>query len=695
MKRDDVCLKLIELGIATRGELQDATDQLPEDQRESPRALLKELARIDKLTRFQANAIFRGKGDALVFGSYLVEKKLGRGGFGTVYRARHCLMNRTVAIKVINPALVNDQDTRNRFLCEFQTAAKLEHPNIVKAYDASQIDGSYYLAMEFVLGELLSEVVNASGPLPFETAVDYIIQAATGLEYAHRQGVIHRDIKPANMILDPEGRIRILDMGLARFDQPTSFVRRLVRSGMSVGTKDFMAPEQSLDADRADRRSDIYSLGCTLYALLAGEVMFPGISVAKKMVDHQIIPAPKLSDRRPDVAPELEAVYRRMVAKRPKDRFQTMSEVIRALEPFAPSSVFDESELRDSGVMRLSGSGFRLGGNSSTKLPLTKSHSATSPDDIEDIPAICEPSTSRSRRETPFGSWRATAGLVAVSCGLTWIASNFVAGRPGTPLAAAYARTADAADTSTPAASEPSVVLPTADPVVLRSFDFSDAANGRWVSKDEQQYHSSGEVKYDILTFHQSANGNAGTLLTSCEDGVSKGFDGRPGLLRFELTSLPAHWDFIGFKLGDRVPMHYTSLPTWTPGQVTLANLEQTLVEFRIRAVRPVERSYQPIHLGFSIEQNHRSNYESRLEFSRFVANDQWQLVRVRLSTGGNQRQFLEAMRDNPDAGLCLIWASNNDQEIESGDAIEIDDIRFLHEANPSSAVAVSKTATK
>lgn len=199
----------------------------------------------------------------------------------------------------------------------------------MKAYDADRAHGTYFLAMEFVKGKVLSDLVHEQGPLPFAQAVDYVAQSARGLEYALRQGVIHRDIKPANLILDLNGRVRVLDMGLARLDTVEENSRDQLTK---AGTSDYMAPEQALDSIRADQRSDIYSLGCTLYYLLCAEVLFPSSSETKRLLDHQTAPPPPLKAKRPDAPKQLVAVFQKMVAKKPEQRFQTMVEVLEALD---------------------------------------------------------------------------------------------------------------------------------------------------------------------------------------------------------------------------------------------------------------------------------------------------------------------------------------------------------------------------
>ena len=218
-----------------------------------------------------------------------------------------------------------------------EAAAKLNHSNIVQAYDASEHEGVHYLVMEYVEGKDLAVLIAENGPLPIAQAVDYVIQAARGLQYAHKHQIVHRDIKPSNLLLDKEGTVKILDMGLARMtglvEEPNR--DRLTGSGQMMGTCDYMAPEQSFDAHQADARADIYSLGCTLYKLLTGHVLYKGESLLQILLAHRESPIPPLCQDRPEAPPQLDVVYRKMVAKRPEDRYQSMTEVITALETCA------------------------------------------------------------------------------------------------------------------------------------------------------------------------------------------------------------------------------------------------------------------------------------------------------------------------------------------------------------------------
>ena len=268
---------------------------------------------------------------------YEIVRELGRGGMGVVYLARNKLMGRLEVLKVVGGQLVERPGVRDRFLREVQSAAKLQHKNIVAAYSAVRLGESIVLAMEYIDGEDLAKMVKSRGPLPVVHACYFIYQAAVGLQHAHERGMVHRDIKPANLMFAREGKkgvVKVLDFGLAKVTSEGKADSGLTREGQMLGTPDYIAPEQIRDAQSADIRADIYSLGCTFYYLLTGGPPFHGDHLWDLYQAHFSMEAGPLNLVRPEVPVELAAVVAKMMAKEPRRRFQAPGEVAQALVPF-------------------------------------------------------------------------------------------------------------------------------------------------------------------------------------------------------------------------------------------------------------------------------------------------------------------------------------------------------------------------
>jgi serine/threonine protein kinase len=314
-------------------ELVDAA-KLDEFARESGDAdtlsLIKELIRRGWLTKFQIEEVLRGRGDSLVLGPFHLLDRLGAGGMGQVFKGRHQIMQRLVALKIMRPEMLKNEDAPRRFLREAQAAARLNHPNIVTLFDAGDIKGTFYLAMELIDGTDLAKHLRASGPLPIASAADYLRQVAEGLHHAHSQGLVHRDVKPSNLLLARDRTVvKILDMGLARFDRFAGLPGpdgTLTREGSVLGTFDYLSPEQAKNAREVDARADLYSLGCTFYHLVAGRPPFPGESGLDKLIKHQLDEPAPLETLRADVPPCFAALIHKLMAKRPEDRFANAAE---------------------------------------------------------------------------------------------------------------------------------------------------------------------------------------------------------------------------------------------------------------------------------------------------------------------------------------------------------------------------------
>jgi len=273
---------------------------------------------------------------------YQLQRKLGSGGMGTVYKAIQLSLERDVAIKVLREDRVSDVESRLRFMQEMKVVGQLKHPNIVEAYDAGHPSGVYYLAMEYIDGLDLAAVVRRRGPLPVADACEVARRAAMGLQKAHRLNLVHRDIKPSNLLLgrasshDDYVELKIADLGLARLGAVAAKQEESEQRHV-MGTFDFMAPEQFFNPDEVDVRADIYSLGCTMYSLLLGKAPFSGRkfnNAVQKMKAHRSNPPPMLRHVRPDVPEELEAMIQKMAAKTPEQRFQTPEDLAEALAPF-------------------------------------------------------------------------------------------------------------------------------------------------------------------------------------------------------------------------------------------------------------------------------------------------------------------------------------------------------------------------
>jgi serine/threonine protein kinase len=295
-------------------------------------------------------------------GNYVLQETLGAGSMGCVVKAYHQRMKRDVALKFISPELTNSPDVRMRFQREIEAAARLQHPNLIAAHDAGEFDGQHFLAMEYVRGRDLRQIVKRAGRLEMRQAVGYILQAARGLEHAHSVGVVHRDVKPGNLMLDEHKVVKVLDLGLARLlvnepvgdpsedesrsqEETDNCVVDLTQTGYILGTTAFMSPEQCAGSNEIDHRTDIYSLGCTLYYLLTSTNVFQEKTAIAMLRAHAEKDPPSLSESRLDCSQTLELLFQAMLAKRPDDRPQTMSSVIEQLE-FIQKSAEDETEIR-------------------------------------------------------------------------------------------------------------------------------------------------------------------------------------------------------------------------------------------------------------------------------------------------------------------------------------------------------------
>ncbi len=339
---DEFRERLVHSGIVTLEEVSELEDytEVPESE-DTVQVLARRLVNSGKITKYQAGRVYSGRGAGLILGNYVILDKIGQGGMGRVFKARHRRMKRLVALKELPASMTRSNRALKRFQREVEVAGQLDHPNIVTAFDADESSGSVFLVMEFVDGQNLAKLVDLHGPFSVEDAVHCILQSARGLQYAHQRGIIHRDIKPQNLLLDANGNVKILDMGLVRFARDANETVKddaLTKENQIVGTIDYMSPEQAEDTRHADARADVYSLGCTLFRILTGRTMYEGGSTMKRLLAHREQPNPSLCDEREEIPASLDAIFQKMVAKNADDRIQSMGELVVALEAIQETS---------------------------------------------------------------------------------------------------------------------------------------------------------------------------------------------------------------------------------------------------------------------------------------------------------------------------------------------------------------------
>jgi serine/threonine protein kinase/AmiR/NasT family two-component response regulator len=284
--------------------------------------------------------------DKQQLGQYqLLEKLAKQGNMGTVYKALHILLMKVVALKVLPAERMGNTEAVARFRREMKAIGRLNHPNIVQAMDAGEVDGTHFLVMEFIDGIDLATLVARCGQLPVTDACALTLQAALGLQHAHEHALVHRDLKPSNMMLTPHGLVKILDLGLAHLCDEVSSSERLTALGQVMGTAEYMAPEQAFDTRSIDIRADVYALGCTLYHFLTGRPPFGGPEYPgrmNKLVAHAQAPVPPIGEFRPEVPQALRTVLEQCLAKDPAHRYPTPAAVVAALEPFTAGANLDK-----------------------------------------------------------------------------------------------------------------------------------------------------------------------------------------------------------------------------------------------------------------------------------------------------------------------------------------------------------------
>ncbi|WP_152050292.1 serine/threonine-protein kinase [Tautonia marina] len=293
--------------------------------------LAQQLISEEMLTEYQAKRLLANRPGSLSIGRYVILEKLGAGSMGRVYKAKHRMMDRISALKIIAPEISNNERVVARFQREMRLVGKLDHPNVVRAFDADKDRGILYIAMEYVAGDSLGQRLRSKGRIPAAELVGYIAQAALGLQHAHDQGIVHRDIKPSNLLLGSDGTIKVLDLGLATLMEADDQSAFATADGVAVGTVDYMSPEQAMGKELSPV-SDLFSLGCTMYHLLTGRLPYPGTSPLDRMfarINQEPVPVKEL---RPDLPDRVIEVLCRLMARQPSERYPTAAAAAEALQ---------------------------------------------------------------------------------------------------------------------------------------------------------------------------------------------------------------------------------------------------------------------------------------------------------------------------------------------------------------------------
>ena len=369
----------------------ERNDQMPSDTKE----VADYLVQAGLLTDWHCGKLFDRKYRGFFLGKYKLLGHIGTGGMSSVYLAEHMLMRRQRAIKVLPKGRVGDSSYLERFHREAQATAALEHSNVVRAYDVDNEGDTHYLVMEYVKGRDLQNIVNEDGALSYEQAADYIAQAARGLAYSHKEGLIHRDVKPANLLLDEEGVIKILDLGLALFAEDENASLTILHNENVLGTADYLAPEQAINSHEVDRRVDIYALGCTFYFALTGHAPFNEGTLAQRIARHQTQMPPDIRDDRPDCPRALVNICVKMIQKKAEDRYQSCGEVVAALESWLASQavVADAAEAKTRQDVATSAKvGQALGSWTNRGFPAID----RSPSDVKTVPQLPAPTGNGS-----------------------------------------------------------------------------------------------------------------------------------------------------------------------------------------------------------------------------------------------------------------------------------------------------------
>jgi serine/threonine protein kinase len=315
------------------------------DQLEDPAYIADQLVRRYILTAWQSRQLLRGRYKGFFLRQYKILGHLGSGGMSSVFLAEHILMQRRVAIKVLPRKRLEKAIYLERFIREAQAIAALDHPNIIRAYDFDHEGDIHYIIMEYFPGDNLQTIVDRDKKVPFPRIVNILRQTADALVHAHAIGVVHRDVKPSNILINPQGEVKVLDLGLALLDEQVYEGRIThIQEDTILGTADYLAPEQALDSHKVDARADIYALGGVLYFCLTGHPPFPEGSVSKRLLDHQQSEPSDILIDRPDTPGDLIALCKKMMSKNPEYRQQSAKEVVHNFEDWLVRNGYAEAE---------------------------------------------------------------------------------------------------------------------------------------------------------------------------------------------------------------------------------------------------------------------------------------------------------------------------------------------------------------
>ncbi len=419
---DDFLRIVMRSGLLAREQLQQSLRTLPVEQRGSASLVARHLVKQGKLSQFQAGKLLRGTCKGLLLGPFQVLAPIGRGGMGTVYLARDQRSNQLVALKILPPRRAR---TEERILCRFrremEMCQRLAHKNLAWTYEVGLCQGVHYIAMEYIPGRSLHRLVVEEGPLNVPRAARLMSEVADALEHTHTQGLIHRDIKPANIMVTPHDHAKVLDLGLALVRGEKGGAREVVGGvGYVVGTMDFIAPEQAENPCLVDPRSDIYSLGCTLYYALTGQPPFPGGTNKEKLQRHLTQDPLPLESLNPSIPPGFVRLVHRMLAKDRDQRFSSAALVQEELAPWIGSAPELPMDLPTDSTYRQAVAALNAKENDSSEdneaiLDSDEEPTLLNPDLLEDpvllnpdIPAPCV-----RRPKTPWLLWIAVGALVS------------------------------------------------------------------------------------------------------------------------------------------------------------------------------------------------------------------------------------------------------------------------------------------